>query len=51
MRGKKTDERKDRIHLELRDYVALVVAFLQTTLLPILILIVVLVLFLLLIHH
>jgi len=43
MSQKKKEEREKTPHLELRDYVAFVVASLQTTLLPILILIVVLI--------
>jgi hypothetical protein len=47
MSDEKEDERRKGNHLELRDYVAFVIASMQTTLLPIVILIVVLILLLL----
>jgi hypothetical protein len=51
MPGKKEDEREKSTHLELRDYVAFVIASLQTILLPILVMIVVLILLLVFIHR
>jgi hypothetical protein len=47
MSDEKEDERRKSTGLELRDYVAFVIASMQTTLLPIVILIVVMILLLL----
>jgi hypothetical protein len=44
MSEKKKDKQKKSNHLELKDYVAFIIASMQTTLLPILILIIVLLL-------
>ena len=51
MSGKKDDEREKSAHLELKDYVAFVIAAFQTTLLPILVVIVMLIALLVFLHR
>jgi hypothetical protein len=48
--NKKDKQKKNDNHLEFRDYVAFIIASMQTTLLPILILIIVLLLLVVFIH-
>jgi len=51
MSEEKKDKQKKSDHLELKDYVAFIIASMQTTLLPILILIIVLLLLVVFIHR
>ena len=50
MSDKKEDKQEKSTHLELRDYVAFVIASMQTTLFPILVLMVVLILLVVFLH-